>query len=103
MNKDSVQKFLMRFENIKISRFFSVTLLMPSTKKKKQNKIIRVVGSVCKPTGILNRSTGSEAMQAWHQDNFVGVLNRPAGSEAMSGKRKTKKLHEASCKVLILI
>jgi hypothetical protein len=56
-------------------------------KKEKQNKIlIRAVGSVCKPAGILNRSAGSGAMQAWRQDNFVGVLNRPAGSEAMSGK-----------------
>jgi hypothetical protein len=55
--------------------------------KEKQNKIlIRAVGSVCKPAGILNRSAGSGAMQAWRQDNFVGVLNRPAGSEAMSGK-----------------
>jgi hypothetical protein len=69
---------------IKISKFFSVT---PLCKKEKQNKIlIRAVGSVCKPAGILNRSAGSGAMQAWRQDNFAGVLNRPAGSEAMSGK-----------------
>ena len=53
--------------------------------KEKQNKILRAVGSVCKPAGILNRSAGSGKMQAWRQDNFVGVLNRPAGSEAMSG------------------
>jgi hypothetical protein len=59
--------------------------------KKKQNKIsIRAVGSVCKPAGILNRSAGSGAMQAWRQDNFAGVLNRPSGSEAMSGKQKSK-------------
>jgi hypothetical protein len=72
---------------IKISRFFSVTPLMTPAKRKKENKILtRAVGSVCKPVGILNRSVGSGAIQAWHQDNFVGVLNRPAGSEAMSGK-----------------
>jgi hypothetical protein len=71
---------------IKISRFFSVTPLS-YLQKEKQNKIsIRAVGSVCKPAGILNRSAGSGAIQAWRQDNFVGVLNRPAGSEAMSGK-----------------
>jgi hypothetical protein len=68
------------------------------------------VGSVCKPAGILNRSAGSGAMQAWRQNNFAGVLNRPAGSEAMLGKQKSKKkkkkkkkLHETSFKVLILI
>jgi hypothetical protein len=55
-------------------------------KRKKKKILIRAVGSVCKPAGILNRSAGSGAMQAWRQDNFVGVLNRPAGSEAMSGK-----------------
>jgi hypothetical protein len=55
--------------------------------KEKQNKIlIRAVGSVFKLAGILNRSAGSGAIQAWHQDNFAGVLNRPAGSEAMSSK-----------------
>jgi hypothetical protein len=71
---------------IKISRFFSVTPLR-HLQKEKQNKIlIRAVGSVCKPAGILNRSAGSGAIQAWRQDNFAGVLNRPAGSEAMSGK-----------------
>jgi hypothetical protein len=71
---------------IKISRFFSVTPLS-CLQKEKQNKIlIRAVGSVCKPAGILNRSAGSGAIQAWCQDNFVEVLNRPAGSEAMSGK-----------------
>jgi hypothetical protein len=71
---------------IKIPRFFSVTPLS-CLQKEKQNKIlIRAVGSVCKPVGILNRSAGSGAIQAWRQDNFAGVLNRPAGSEAMSGK-----------------
>ena len=71
---------------IKISRFFSVTPLS-YLQKEKQNKIlIRAVGSVCKPAGILNRSAGSGEMQAWRQDNFAGVLNRPVGSEAMSGK-----------------
>jgi hypothetical protein len=71
---------------IKISRFFSVTPLS-YLQKEKQNKIlIRVVGSVCKPVGILNRSAGSRAIQARRQDNFAGVLNRPVGSEAMSGK-----------------
>jgi hypothetical protein len=71
---------------IKISRFFSVTPLS-YLQKEKQNKIlIRAVGSVCKPAGILNRSAGSGAIQAWRQDNFAGVLNRPTGSKAMSGK-----------------
>jgi hypothetical protein len=70
---------------IKISIFFSVTPLS-YLQKEKQNKIlIRAVGSVCKPTGILNRSAGSGAIQAWCQDNFDGVVNRPTGSEAMSG------------------
>jgi hypothetical protein len=71
---------------IKILRFFRVTTLMTSAKKKQKKILIRAVGSVCKPARILNRSAGSGAIQAWRQDNFVGVLNRPAGSEAMSGK-----------------
>jgi hypothetical protein len=54
------------------------------------------VGSVCKPVGILNRSAGSGAMQAWRQNNFTGVLNRPAGSEAMFGKQKSKKMLAAN-------
>jgi hypothetical protein len=71
-------------KNIKI---FQRHPAQPSTKEKSKIKIsIRAVGSVCKPAGILNRSAGSGAMQAWRQDNFAGVLNRPAGSEAMSGK-----------------
>jgi hypothetical protein len=87
MNKDSVLKILMRSKNmIKISRFLSVTPLGHLQKKRKIKISIRAVGSVCKPAGILNRSAGSGAMQAWRQDNFVEVLNRPAGSEAMSGK-----------------
>ena len=70
---------------IKISRF-SASPRSAIYKKKRKIKIsIRVVGSVCKPAGILNRSTSSGAMQAWRQDNFAEVLNRPAGSEAMSG------------------
>jgi hypothetical protein len=77
----------MRSKNmIKISRFFSVTPLSHLQKKNKIKISIRAVGSVCKPAGMLNRSAGSGAMQAWRQDNFAGVLNRPAGSEAMSGK-----------------
>jgi hypothetical protein len=94
----------MRYENIK--KYIKIFQRHPAqlSIKKKQNKIsIRAVGSVCKPVGILNRSAGSEAMQAWRQDNFVGVLNRPAGSEAMSSKQKSKKLHETSFKVHILI
>jgi hypothetical protein len=86
LDKGQYQKILMRSEKYEnISRFFSVTPL--SYKEKiKQNKNKRAVGSVCKPAGILNRSAGSGAMQAWRQDNFAEVLNRPAGSEAMSGK-----------------
>jgi hypothetical protein len=77
----------MRCENMKKYQDFSASPRSAICKKKKQNKIsIRAVGSVCKPAGILNRSAGSGAMQAWRQDNFAGVLNRPAGSEAMSGK-----------------
>jgi hypothetical protein len=77
----------MRFENMKKYQDFSASPRSCHLQKEKQNKIlIRAVGSVCKPAGILKRSAGSGAMQAWRQDNFVGVLNRPAGSEAMSGK-----------------
>jgi hypothetical protein len=76
----------MRSENMVKYQDFSASPRSAIYKRKKQNKILRAVGSVCKPAGILNRSAGSGAMQAWHQDNFVGVLNRPAGSEAMSGK-----------------
>ena len=88
---------------IKISRFFSVTPLIHLQKKRKIKISIRAVGSVCKPAGILNRSTGSGAMQAWRQNNFAGVLNRPTGSEAMLGKQKSEKLHETYFIVLILI
>jgi hypothetical protein len=48
----------------KISRFFSVTLLSHLQEKKKIKILVRAVGSVCKPAGILNRSAGSGAMQA---------------------------------------
>ena len=92
-------KIMMRskkiWENIKIFQRHPAQLSI----KEKQNKIsIRAVGSVCKPAGILNRSAGSGAMQAWRQDNFAGALNRPAGSEAMSGKWKSKKLLVTSFK-----
>jgi hypothetical protein len=43
----------------KISRFFSVTPLSYPQKKNKIKILIRAVGSVCKPAGILNRSAGS--------------------------------------------
>jgi hypothetical protein len=76
----------------KIYQDFSASPRSAIYKEKKQNKIlIRAVGSVCKSAGILNRSAGSGAMQAWRQNNFTGVLNRPAGSEAMLGKQKSKK------------
>ena len=85
MNKGQYQKILMRSKKIYMTKYLDFSASPHSAiYKEKQNKI-RDVGSVCKPVGILNRSAGSGAMQAWHQDNFAGVLNRPAGSEAMSG------------------
>jgi hypothetical protein len=74
-------------KNIYMTKYLDFSASPRSTiMEEEQIKIlIRAVGSVCKPAGILNRSAGSGAMQAWRQDNFVGVLNRPAGSEAMSG------------------
>ena len=40
-----------------------------------------------KPTGVLNRLTGSGTMLAWYQDKPVGVLNMSAGNGEISGKR----------------
>jgi hypothetical protein len=91
----------MRYENIK--KYIKIFQRHPAqlSIKKKQNKIsIRAVGSVCKPAGILNRSAGSGAMQAWRQDNFARVLNRPAGSEAMSSKQKSKNYMKPLLKFL---
>ena len=87
MNKGQYEKILMRSKNKIKQQDFSVSPRSAIIKEKQNKKRqIRAVGSVCKLVGILNRSTGSGAMQAWRQDNFVGVLNKPAGSEAMSGR-----------------
>ena len=40
-----------------------------------------------KPTGVINRLTGSGIMFMWYQDKPIRVLNRSAGIETILGKR----------------
>jgi hypothetical protein len=54
----------MRSENMKKYQDFSASPRLAIYEKKKKKISIRAVGSVCKPTGILNRSAGSEAIHA---------------------------------------